>query len=211
MSVMKKSAKSKFMSDDLNDFINESQFLKDSPKNKKVQKRLRPETTEESTSNTVNINNIGLKKKKTEDSFEVCRESRQKLLNVMNHQIEARKKTNENLLKSLSEIVTHLEADYNALKDNEQKLEHLTGAFIKCIQQTTNAHKQKLKALKEVHSTFKKECEEMETDHRMETDKLGEELEQDIRKLQQKLVSETKRSGWETLRRTIFQAMQNDF
>lgn len=68
-----------------------------------------------------------------------------------------RKQTNENLLKNLSEIVTHLEADYNALKDNEQKLEHLTGAFIKCIQQATNAHKQKLKALKEIHTSFKKE------------------------------------------------------
>lgn len=54
-------------------------------------------------------------------------------------------------------------------------------------------------------------CEEMEADHKAETDKLAEELEDDIRKLQQKLISETKRSGWENLRRTIFHAMQNDF
>lgn len=54
-------------------------------------------------------------------------------------------------------------------------------------------------------------CEEMEHDHRAETDKLADELEEDIKKLQQKLISETKRSGWEALRRSIFHAMQNDF
>lgn len=51
----------------------------------------------------------------------------------------------------------------------------------------------------------------MEHDHRAETDKLADELEEDIKKLQQKLISETKRSGWEALRRSIFHAMQNDF
>lgn len=51
----------------------------------------------------------------------------------------------------------------------------------------------------------------MENDHRMENDKLADELEEDIKNLQKKLVSETKRSGWEQLRKTIFLAMQNDF
>lgn len=51
----------------------------------------------------------------------------------------------------------------------------------------------------------------MENEHRVETDKLADELEEDIKKLQTKLISETKRNGWEQLRRTIFHAMQNDF
>lgn len=51
----------------------------------------------------------------------------------------------------------------------------------------------------------------MESDHKAESDKLADDLEEDIQKLQQKLISETKRSGWENLRRTIFHAMQNDF
>lgn len=46
--------------------------------------------------------------------------------------------------------------------------------------------------------------------HKAESDKLAEELDNDLKNLEQKLVSETKRSGWETLRKTIFHAMQND-
>ncbi|KPJ08791.1 hypothetical protein RR48_07851 [Papilio machaon] len=97
------------------------------------------------------------KKKKNVESKEIGSEPRQKLVNVMNYQILTRKQTYENLLKSLMEVVTNLEADYNVLKENEQKLEHLTGSFIKCIQQATNSHKQKLKTLKEIHGAFKKE------------------------------------------------------
>lgn len=51
----------------------------------------------------------------------------------------------------------------------------------------------------------------MELDQKTETDKLAEELDDDIKRLQQKLISETKKSSWENLRRTIFHAMQNDF
>lgn len=50
-----------------------------------------------------------------------------------------------------------LEADCNAMKDNEKKLEHLTAAVVKCMQQTTTAYKQKLKALKDIHVSFKKQ------------------------------------------------------
>lgn len=59
------------------------------------------------------------------------------------------------MLKSFLEVITQMEADYNSLKENEQKLEHLTGSFMKCVQQGTAAHKQKLKAFKEIHATFK--------------------------------------------------------
>ncbi|XP_072931869.1 synaptonemal complex protein 3-like [Epargyreus clarus] len=210
MSMIKKSMKSKFVSEDISDFLNESQFLKDSPKTKKTQKRQRTDTVEE-ISSIIGQKPTSSKNKKIASNFEVCRETREKLFDVMSGQLESRKRTNDNLLKSLSEVLTSLEADYNALKDNEQKLENLTGAFMKCIQQATSAHKQKLKALKEIHASFQKECQEMEKDHKAETDRLGSELEEDIKKLQQKLISETKRSGWENLRRTIFQAMQNDF
>lgn len=51
----------------------------------------------------------------------------------------------------------------------------------------------------------------MEAEQKAEVDKLGNELEEDINKLKQKLISETKRNGWETLRRSFLQAMQNDF
>lgn len=50
-----------------------------------------------------------------------------------------------------------LEADCNALKDNENKIEHLTGAVVKCIQQASIAHKQKLKSLKDIYTSFKKQ------------------------------------------------------
>lgn len=50
----------------------------------------------------------------------------------------------------------------------------------------------------------------MNVQHKAESDKLAEELDNDLKNLEQKLVSETKRSGWETLRKTIFHAMQND-
>lgn len=52
--------------------------------------------------------------------------------------------------------------------------------------------------------------EELETIHKAETEKLADELEEDMNKLQQKLVSETKRKQLDNLRRTIFHAMQND-
>lgn len=68
-----------------------------------------------------------------------------------------RKQSGDNLLRSLSQLVTQLEADYNVLIDNEQKLEQLVTTFLKCVQQSTTAAKQKLKALKEIYSTFKKE------------------------------------------------------
>lgn len=54
-------------------------------------------------------------------------------------------------------------------------------------------------------------CEETEAEQKADMDRLGDELEDDITKLKQKLISETKRSGWETLRRSFIQAMQNDF
>lgn len=68
-----------------------------------------------------------------------------------------RKNSSNHLLKSLADILSQLEADYNAMKENEQKLEHMAGSLIKCMQQATNAHKQKLKALHEIHKSFKTE------------------------------------------------------
>lgn len=53
--------------------------------------------------------------------------------------------------------------------------------------------------------------DEMESKHKIETEKLADQLEEDMNKLQQKLVSETKRKQLENLRKTIFHAMQNDF
>lgn len=61
------------------------------------------------------------------------------------------------MIKSLSEALSQLDADYAIMKENEQKLEQLTGALLKCIQQANTAHKQKLKTLKEIHIAFKNE------------------------------------------------------
>ncbi|CAG4939567.1 unnamed protein product [Colias eurytheme] len=211
MTSVKKNIKSKFVPDDLSDFLNESQFLKDSPKKKKPQKRQKIDQGDENVPNILEFNDQNPKKKKIHQETEVCGESRQKILNIMNCQLESRKKINENLQKNLNEVINHLENDYNVLKENEQKLEHLTTSYMKCMQQATAAHKQKLRAFKEIQMTYKKECDDLEAEHKSELAQLAEELEEDINKLKQKLISETKRNGWETLRRSFFQAMQNDF
>lgn len=66
-----------------------------------------------------------------------------------------RKKSNENLLTSLSDILSELKADDDVMTENEQKLEKLIEAVMKCIQQSTLARKQKLKKLEEIQSTYK--------------------------------------------------------
>lgn len=68
-----------------------------------------------------------------------------------------REQSNTKLLKRLLEVITQIEEDYEVLKDNEQKLEHMTGVLLKCMQQTTNAQKQKLTIIKEIHSSHMKE------------------------------------------------------
>lgn len=88
MSTLKKSSKSKFISEDLSDFINESQFLNESPKNKKQPKR-RSETVEKEIPNLIGHTNAN-KKKKLNEGIEVCGESRQKILNVMSKQLKSR-------------------------------------------------------------------------------------------------------------------------
>lgn len=92
MSTFKKSTKvSKFVPEDISEFINESQFLKTSPKGKKTQKRQRTDANdEEDISKLIGQYQASAKKKKVEASMETCKESRQKLLEVMGHQLEAR-------------------------------------------------------------------------------------------------------------------------
>ncbi|XP_004932505.1 uncharacterized protein LOC101742370 [Bombyx mori] len=204
----KKCGKSKFISEDIKDLMNESQFLKDSPLTKKTIKRAKPDNLVD---DGPQINQIGNKKRKIEADIEASTQSRQKILDVMDQQLISRKKSNENLFKCLSDLISQLESDHTVMKENEQKLEQLTAVLNKCIQQATVAHKQILKALKEIHDSFMKQCDEMQSEHKAETNQLADELAEDIKKLQQKLVLDTKRSGWEAMRRTIFHAMQNDF
>lgn len=92
MSTFKKTTKaSKFIPEDINEFINESQFLKNSPKVKKTQKRQRTDTNEEEDiSKLIGQYQASAKKKKVEASIETCKESRQKLIEVMSHQLETR-------------------------------------------------------------------------------------------------------------------------
>ena len=89
----KKGAKAKHLSVDLNELLNESQFLKDSPNNKKNQKRQRndvTETEEESIAKLIGQYQTNSKKKKLEVNVEACKESRQKILDVMSNQLETR-------------------------------------------------------------------------------------------------------------------------
>ncbi|XP_039754536.1 uncharacterized protein LOC120629615 [Pararge aegeria] len=207
MSTFKKTTKSKFMAEDLNDLLNHSQYINGSPKTKKVKRQVK----EKGFNSVSDIKATPAKKQKMFVGFDACGESRQKTLNVMNRQLQVRKQIDDSLLKDLTEVVTNLDADNDVLKENVQKLEQLTGCLMKCMQQTTAAHKDKLKAFKGVFATFKKECEETEAEHRAETEKLGSVLEEDINKLKQKLISETKRSEWENLQKSFFRAMQNNF
>ncbi|XP_050684489.1 uncharacterized protein LOC126979255 [Leptidea sinapis] len=199
----KKSVKSKFVADDISDFLNESHFMKESPTAKKPIKRNKTVCAENSAEKIYS-------KKRSLQETETNGEARQKLLNTMNRQMESRNELCENLHKNLSEVIAQHEADYNAMKENEQKFEHITNSFMKCMQQATAAHKQKLKAFKEIHAAFKKQYEDLDGVHKMEISKLGDEIHEDIENLKQKLITETRRNGWESMRRSLFQAMQND-
>lgn len=87
----KKLGKAKFLSEDLNELLNESQFLKDSPTPKKVTKRQRNDMTEEEgIAKLIGQYQSNSKKKKLEVNVEACKESRQKILDVMSHQLDTR-------------------------------------------------------------------------------------------------------------------------
>lgn len=87
----KKVGKAKHLSVDLNELLNESQFLKESPNTKKNQKRQRNDVTEEeSIAKLIGQYQSNSKKKKLEVNVEACKESRQKILDVMSHQLETR-------------------------------------------------------------------------------------------------------------------------
>lgn len=91
MKVAKKTDKAKFIPKDLGDFINESQFLRNSPKNKQIQKRQQKSdnTDEEDISKLIGEYQQAKKKKFDKTSSE-HKESRQKLLEAMEQQMEAR-------------------------------------------------------------------------------------------------------------------------
>ncbi|XP_063534175.1 uncharacterized protein LOC134744330 [Cydia strobilella] len=211
MSNAKKTGKSKFLADDLNDFINKSQFLKESPKTGKPQKRNKsaaPAIQEDDMSRLMIEQQVSMKKKKI--SASQASETPHKVRDTIMQQIKSRQQCNDLMLNNLSNTITKLDADHAQMKENQDKLEQVTGALLKCIQQSSGAHKQSLKLLSEFHDTFKKSYEEMNVLHKAENEKLIEEIEDDLKNLEQKLIMETKRSGWDNLRKTIFHAMQND-
>ncbi|XP_047995157.1 uncharacterized protein LOC125233261 [Leguminivora glycinivorella] len=211
MSSSKKSGKSKFLAEDLNDFINKSQFVKETPKTGKPQKRNKsaaPALQEDGMSRLMVDQQVSMKKRKI--SASQTSETPNKVRDTIMQQIESRQQCNDLMLNNLSNIITQLDADHAQMKENQDKLEQLTGALLKCIQQSSAAHKQSLKLLWEFHATFKKRYEEMNALHKEQNEKLTEEIEDDLKNLEQQLIIETKRSGWDNLRKTIFHAMQND-
>ncbi|XP_059047114.1 uncharacterized protein LOC131842560 [Achroia grisella] len=214
MSNLKKLKDSKLDAEDVDDFL-DTQLLKVSskPKAKRIPKRNCSETIKEE-DNLINQYEASAKKRKVKEDTEIKEgpeESRQKLLHVMSQQLKTRKDCHSNLLNNLSDVINQLQVDYNTVKDNEQKLEHMTVAIMKCFQQSGNAYKQKIKSLKEIHAAFKKESEVMDYDHKSETDKLADNLKEDIIKIQNKVIAETKRNGLAALRRSIFQTVENSF
>lgn len=91
MKVTKKADKSKFISKGLDDFINDSQFLKNSPQNKKPQKRQpKSDNTDEEDISKVMGEFQQAKKKKIDKPSGEHKESRQKLLEAMKRQMETR-------------------------------------------------------------------------------------------------------------------------
>ncbi|XP_063533980.1 uncharacterized protein LOC134744191 [Cydia strobilella] len=210
MSNAKKTGKSKFLGDDLNDLINKSQFVKESPKTgpQKRNKSAAPAIQEDDVSRLMIDQQVSMKKRK----ISACQasETPQKVRDAIMQQIESRQQCNDLMLNNLSNIITKLDANQAQMIENQDKLEQLTGALLKCIQQSSAAHKQNLKLLWDFHDTFKKRYEEMNVLHKAENEKLSEEIEDDLKNLEQKLIMETKRSGWDNVRRTIFHAMQND-
>ncbi|XP_053607183.1 synaptonemal complex protein 3-like [Plodia interpunctella] len=213
----KKPIRAPKFTEEIGELLNDSQFLKDSPKEKKIFRRKgnpKPDTNDdEEMSALIGKYQVSAKKRKadTHVGTESPEESRQKLLDVMSRQLHTRKIENEKLLDDIADVLQQLEVDYNAMNDNKQKLEHITGSYMKCLQQATTAYKQKLDALKEIHASFKQQCKETEAKHKAETNELADELDKDMIKLQKKVIAETKQTGLEALRRSIFQAMQNGF
>lgn len=93
MAAAKKNAKSKLISEDVSEFINQSQFLKDSPIPKKTLKRAsKNELFEEddNMSRLIGQYQASAKKKKAESSSETNPESRKKILDLVSNQLEAR-------------------------------------------------------------------------------------------------------------------------
>ncbi|XP_045772045.1 uncharacterized protein LOC123871992 isoform X2 [Maniola jurtina] len=125
--------------------------------------------------------------------------------------IFTRKQVNEKMLKIISDAVENFQADYDALKDNVQKLEHLSVSVLKCMKESSTAYKQKLQLFKELHATYKKRYEDIYIEQRGEVDKLGGELEEDFSKLKFKLISETKQSEWKNLQKYFMKDMQFNF
>ncbi|XP_063618607.1 uncharacterized protein LOC134791492 [Cydia splendana] len=211
MSNAKKTGTSKFLAEDLNDFMNKSQFVKESPKTGKPQKRNKsaaPAIQEDDMSRLMIDQQVSMKKRKI--SASQGSETPLKVRDTIMQQIESRQQCTDLMLNNLTNIIKQQEAEHTQMKENQDKLEQLTGALLKCIQQSSAAQKQSLKMLWEFHASFKKRYEEMNVLHKAQNEKLTEEIEDDLKNLEQKLVIETKRSGWDNLRKTIFQAMQND-
>lgn len=91
MKVTKKTDKTKFITKDLSDFINDSQFLKKSPQNKSTQKRqLKSENVDEEDISKLIGEYQQAKKKKLDQTSAEHTESRQKLLEAMERQMDAR-------------------------------------------------------------------------------------------------------------------------
>lgn len=91
MKVTKKTDKGKLIANDLEDFVNTSQFLKKSPQNKRTQKRqLKSDNTDGEDISKLIGQYQEAKKKKLDKTSGEHKESRQKLLQALKRQMETR-------------------------------------------------------------------------------------------------------------------------
>lgn len=89
----KKGSTLKFVPEDINE-LNNTQFFKDHPGNKRIQKRSRntasDTTDEEGMGNLTGQNQVNAKKKKSKVRVDACQESRQKILDAINYEQKLR-------------------------------------------------------------------------------------------------------------------------
>ncbi|XP_052740418.1 uncharacterized protein LOC128198532 [Bicyclus anynana] len=204
MSSFKKSLKSKCSED-----IYNPQDIDDSPP--KIQKLKRDAEEKEFHNLSETQLTLAKKQKICQSDYDLCGESSQKLLNVMTRQLKVRKQIDDDVLMKLGEVITSAKTDHDVLKNDVQKFVQLSGCLTKCLQQSAEAYKEKLIAIDAVVASFQKTFKDLDAEHRIQAEMLASELEENTKKLKQKLISDTKRIQWENLQKNFFQSLPEHY
>ncbi|GBP86615.1 Synaptonemal complex protein 3 [Eumeta japonica] len=196
--MLKKTIKNKFYAD--NDFMSEyvpPSIKEDLPVKRKMDKINNDDFNE--------LENKNPKRNKPEISGEIVIE---KVLQIMKHQIDSGKQGNQRLMYSLSTLLEQMEGDFITLKENEKRLQQLNLAHLKCVQQANNVNKERIQCLKEILSTFHKQCDEQELNQQNDYKKLETDLAAEIKMLHKKLIEEARRKQMQNVQRSIINAFE---